>query len=301
MVAADPPQGTARAVKPLDILLAISVPVIWGLGITFAKAALGQFPPILLMTLRFALTALVLVWFVKPPWPLMGRIFVITAIGATLQYSLTFTGLRDLDVSTAALVVQLEVPFGALLAVAFLKEHLGWRRAIGMALAFVGVVLIAGAPKVQANLTPLFMVVGGALTWAVAQVMIKTLGRVGGFTLIAWTAVFAAPQLLVSSLVFESGHMAAIYAADWVVWGAVVYLGLIMTALGYAIWYHLLGKFQVNQVMPFLLLLPVAAVLGGVFILGEELTLPIAAGGAVVIAGVAIIIFAKQDREEPAA
>lgn len=284
--------------KPLDILLAVSVPVIWGLGMTFAKAALGQFPPILLMTLRFALTALALVWFVKPPWPLMGRIFVITAIGATLQYSLTFTGLRDLDVSTAALVVQLEVPFGALLAAIFLKDRLGWRRAFGMALAFVGVVLIAGAPKVQANLVPLFLVVGGAFTWAVAQVMIKTLGRVGGFTLIAWTAVFATPQLLVSSLVFETGHVEAIQAADWVVWGAVIYLGLVMTALGYAIWYHLLGKFQVTQVMPFLLLLPVVSVLGGVFILGEEVTLLVAAGGAIVIAGVAIIILAKQRPEE---
>ncbi len=62
-----------------------------------------------------------------------------------------------------------------------------------------------------------------------------------------------------------------------------------MTALGYGIWYHLLGKYSVNQVMPFLLLLPVVTVLGGVALLGENLTLRIMVGGAMAIIGVAII------------
>ena len=53
--------------KPTDILLAIAVPLIWGGGFLFAKAAIEHFPPILLMALRFSLTALVLVWFVPRP------------------------------------------------------------------------------------------------------------------------------------------------------------------------------------------------------------------------------------------
>ena len=48
--------------------MGLAVPLIWGLGVVFAKAAIGHFPPVLLMALRFTLTALVLVWFVKPPW-----------------------------------------------------------------------------------------------------------------------------------------------------------------------------------------------------------------------------------------
>ena len=68
-----------------------------------------------------------------------------------------------------------------------------------------------------------------------------------------------------------------------------VYLGLIMTALAYAIWYRLLGRYNVNQVMPFLLLLPVTSVFGGIFLLGESLTLKIALGGCLAILGVAMI------------
>jgi O-acetylserine/cysteine efflux transporter len=277
-------------VKPLDLLLALSVPTLWGLGFTLAKAGLDQFPPILLMALRFSLTALVLVWFVRPPWASMGRIFVIAVVSATIQYSLTFTGLKDLYASTAVLVVQLEVPFGALLAALFLNDRLGWRRAFGMVLAFVGVALIAGEPRVGQDLMPLFLVISGAFVWAIGQVMVKALGPFGGFTLIAWVAVFAAPQLFVSSWLVEEGQIEAIRNADWRGWAVVIYLGLVMTAIGYAIWYRLLALYQINQVMPFLLLLPVTSVSGSILILGERLSLTVAAGGAIVIAGVAIII-----------
>lgn len=276
--------------KLVDILLAVSVPVIWGGGFLFAKVAIAHFPPILLMAFRFTLAALILVWFVpRPARVMLWRIFWVAMVSAAIQYSLTFTGLRDLEASTAILVVQLEVPFGVIMATIFLKDHLGLRRVLGIALAFAGVALIAGEPRLQGSILPVLLVVGGAFTWSLGQVMIKTLGRVGGFTLIAWVAVFAAPQLFVSSWLFERDQLTAIASATTVVWAAVVYLALVMTALGYAIWYHLLAKYDVNQVMPFLLLLPVCTVLGSVILLDETLTLHLAIGGFMAIIGVTII------------
>ncbi|NQU55803.1 MAG: EamA family transporter [Rhodospirillales bacterium] len=278
--------------KPVDILLAICVPVLWGLGFTLAKVAFVyvSFPPILLMAFRFMVTALVLVWFVRPPWGLMHRIFWIAVISATIQYSLMFTGLDGIDASLAVIVVQLEAPFLALFAAIFLKEHLGWRRAIGMFFAFTGVMLIAGQPRMQGDLLPVLLVASGACVWAGGQIMIKGLGgKVGGFTLIAWVAVFATPQLFLSSWLFEEGQWQAIQNAGWIGWGVVIYMGLIMTALGYAIWYRLLGLYNVNQVMPFLLLLPVMSIAGSMLFLGERLSMLEVFGSAVVILGVSII------------
>ncbi len=278
--------------KPVDIMLAICVPVLWGLGFTLAKVAFVyvSFPPILLMAFRFTVTALVLVWFVRPPWGMMQRIFWISVVSATIQYSLTFTGLDGIDASLAVIVVQLEAPFLALLAAIFLKEHLGWRRAIGMAMAFAGVMLIAGQPRLMGELLPVLLVASGAAVWAGGQIMIKGLGgKVGGFTLIAWVAVFAAPQLFLSSWLFEDGQWQAIQNAGWIGWGVVIYMGLIMTALGYAIWYRLLGLYNVNQVMPFLLLLPVMSIAGSMLFLGERLSQLEAFGSVIVIVGVAII------------
>ena len=275
------------------ILLAVSVPLIWGMGFVFAKGALEFFPPILLMAFRFLVTASVLVWFVKPPVALMGRIALIALISAAIQYSLTFTGLKDLDASIAVLVVQLEVPFMVLLGVVFLKERPDLQKYFGIVLAFVGVALIAGEPRLESAYLPLALVVGGAFFWAVGQVMIRSLGEVGGFTLIAWVAVMATPQLFIASAIFEENQLELIKQANWIVWGTVIYLGLVMTAIGYSIWYHLLGKYELRQVGPFLLLLPVFSIIASAIFLGEKMTVTSWIGGIIVIFGIGAITVEK--------
>ncbi len=69
----------------LEILMAVMVPLVWGMGFVFAKAAIAQFPPILLMALRFAVTAMALVWFTKIPIGNLRRLFFIAMIGAAIQ------------------------------------------------------------------------------------------------------------------------------------------------------------------------------------------------------------------------
>lgn len=276
--------------KPLDILIAITVPVVWGLGIVFAKPAVDQFPPILLMALRFTVSALVLVWFVRIPFASLKWLCVAALVGSTLQYGLTFNGLRLLDASTTALIVQAEAPFLTLVAAVWLGERLGPRRILGMAIAFAGIWLIAGEPRIQGQEVGVALVLGGAFTWAIGQTMIRRLGEIGGMTAIAWVSVFAAPQLFLASALVEEGQLAALAGAGWSVWATVLYLGLVMTALGYSCWYHVLGRYEANIVAPFLLLTPVASVLGGAVLLGEALTPTILGGGAVVIGGVALLV-----------
>ncbi len=275
--------------KAADVLLAISVAIIWGMGFVIAKAAMTHFSPILLMALRFTLTALCLVWFTRPPASLLKPLFWISLISAALQYSLTFNGLRGIDASTAALLVQLEVPFGLLLAWVAFGDRISLKQGLGVIVAFCGALLIIGEPRLSGDLVYAFLVISGAFTWAIGQIMIKRLGNLGGFRLISGVAMFAAPQLYIASFLLESEQLHQIETASMDAWGAVVYLGLVMTAFAYAIWYRLLGLYNVNQVMPFLLLLPVSSVLGGIFFLGESLTTKIALGGCFAIAGVAMI------------
>lgn len=277
-----------------DIFLALSVPIIWGMGFTWVKAALGEFPLLFLMSMRFSLSAIVLCWFFPPPIGQLRAIFLISLVSATIQYGLTFTGLAGLDASTAVLIVQLEVPFGALFAAIFLNEKLGWKRTLGMALAFLGVGLIAGAPTLRNQLFSAFLVMSGAFTWALGMVMIKRMVTVSGFQLITWVAIFAGPQMFISSLLIENGHLISLKNATVTGWGAVIYTGLVMTAVGYAIWYHLVKKYDLNQVMPFLLLTPVISILAAVVFLGERPSAQTLFGGIFVISGVAAIIFYGQ-------
>lgn len=277
-----------------DIGLSLSVPLMWGMGFTFAKAGMNEFPPLFLMAMRFTLTALALAWFFPPPRGQWRAVFLVALVSATIQYGLTFTGLTGLDASTAILLVQLEVPFGALLAALVLNDKLGWKRGLGMLIALLGVGLIVGAPSLREQLFSAGLVIGGAFTWALGQVMIKRMVTISGFQLIAWLAVLAGPQMFVASFILEEGQLRAIREATFVGWGTVIYMGLIMTALGYGIWYHVLKKYDVNQVMPFMLLLPVSSILGAVFFLGERPDLRTLFGGALIIGGVAAIVMIGQ-------
>jgi O-acetylserine/cysteine efflux transporter len=275
--------------KPVDVVIAISVAMIWGMGFIVAKAGMSHFSPILLMALRFSLTVFCMIWFFRPPPGIFKQLFWISLISAALQYSLTFNGVRGIDASTAALLVQLEVPFGLILAWLVFGERISLKQGLGIAIAFTGAILIIGEPKLAGDLIYAFMVIGGAFTWAVGQIMIKKLGNIGGFRLITGVALFATPQLFVASFLFEQDQLEQIQTASTAAWAAVAYLGLVMTALAYALWYRLLGHYTVNQVMPFLLLLPVTSVFGGIFFLDESLTTKIALGGCLAIIGVAMI------------
>ncbi|MGB0385115.1 MAG: DMT family transporter [Ardenticatenaceae bacterium] len=288
-----------------ELLFAALVPLLWAFGFVFAKAGLDEFPALMLMGLRFCLTALVLVWFVKPPKGYYRDVFWIAMISGTLQYGLTFTGLSLLDASLAIIVVQLEVPFGILAAVVMLGERPGWQRALGILVAFAGIALIAGQPTFENQLYPMLLTGSGAAMWAIGQVMVKRLkGAVNSFSLIAWVGVFAGPQMLFGSLFIESGHLEAIQSASWIGWGTVLYMALGMTALGYGIWYTVLSRHPVAQVMPVLLLLPILTIILSMILLGERPSPIVIIGGGIVLAGLAIINFAPTQAvplEQPAA
>ena len=270
-----------------QILLALIVPITWGLGFTLAKIGMEQFPALLIMTIRFGIAGLILVWFTKPPWGHMREIFVVALIGSTIQYGLTYNGLKGIDASTAAILVQLEGPILAIMGAFLLKEKLGITRALGMGLAFIGVLIIAGEPRLDGHLDSVILLVAGSAVWAVAQIMISRLKDLSGITILAWVAIMATPQMFVASILIEDGQWLAITTASFIDWSIILYLALIMTVLGYSVWYHLLSSVDVSKVSPFLMLLPITSIIAGIVLLDEKLTSSMILGGLLIMSGVA--------------
>ena len=270
-----------------QILLALIVPITWGLGFTLAKIGMEQFSALLIMSIRFGIAGLVLVWFTKPPWGYMREIFVVALIGSTIQYGLTYNGLKGIDASTAAILVQLEGPILALMGTILLKEKLGLTRALGMGFAFLGVFIIAGEPRLDGHIDSVILLVAGSTVWAVAQIMISRLKGLSGITILAWVAIMATPQMLIASLIIEDGQWQAITTASLVDWSIIFYLAFIMTVVGYSVWYHLLSSVDVSKVSPFLMLLPITSIIAGMVLLDEKLTLSMIIGGLMIMTGVA--------------
>ena len=270
-----------------QILLALIVPITWGLGFTLAKIGMEQFPALLIMTIRFGIAGLILVWFTKPPWGHMREIFVVALIGSTIQYGLTYNGLKGIDASTAAILVQLEGPILAIMGTFLLKEKLGITRALGMGLAFIGVLIITGEPRLDGHIDSVILLIAGSAVWAVAQIMISRLKDLSGITILAWVAIMATPQMFIASLLIEDGQWLAITTASYIDWSIILYLALIMTVLGYSVWYHLLSSVDVSKVSPFLMLLPITSIIAGMVLLDEKFTSSMAIGGLLIMSGVA--------------
>ena len=270
-----------------QILLALIVPITWGLGFTLAKIGMEQFSALLIMSIRFGIAGLVLVWFTKPPWGHMREIFIVALIGSTIQYGLTYNGLKGIDASTAAILVQLEGPILALMGTILLKEKLGFTRALGMGLAFAGVFIIAGEPRLEGHIDSVILLVAGSAVWAIAQIMISRLKGLSGITILAWVAIMATPQMLLASFIIEDGQWQAITTASLFDWSIIFYLAFIMTVLGYSVWYHLLSNVDVSKVSPFLMLLPITSIIAGMILLDEKFTSAMAIGGVMIMIGVA--------------
>jgi O-acetylserine/cysteine efflux transporter len=274
--------------SPMEWAAATLVVVIWGLNFVAAKTALATLPPFLLITLRFAITAMVLAPFFRPrrdQLPAIALLAVVLGIG---HFGLMFFGVAGMDAATAAIVIELSIPFSALLAWVFFGEVLGSARWAGMAVAFAGVALLAGEPHLPGWL-PFAAIVASGFAWALANVGIKRLGAISPLALNGWMALLATPMLLACSLALESGQMAAIKATGAAGWGGLAYTVIDSTLIAYTLWYRLIGRHPMNRVVPFTLLGPVIGLAGGVLALGEPLTWQKLVGGALTVAGVGVV------------
>ena len=283
--------------KTYDILIALSVPILLGFGFVIAKPAMHYFPPYLLMGLRFTIPALILVWFFPKPKGLFLDLFKVSFIGSTLQYGLTYTGLNIIDASSAVLLILLEVPFGILIAFFLLKEIPSIKNIIGLAIAFIGVFILTGAPNLEGKFIGVLLTLSGAFTWSLGAVMAKPLSKkIGAFALMTWLCVFSGPILIFVSFVFDGNPLEYILSANINSWLTVIFLGFFMQPVGYAAWYYVLKKYPINKVMPVLLVLPVTGLMTSIFLLGEDPPKQVFLGGLVIIFGVGMILFTKSKK-----
>jgi O-acetylserine/cysteine efflux transporter len=283
------------------MLALVLVAAIWGINFAVIKLGLAEMPPIAFVALRFLGVVVVLLPFVRLRRRDLLKMLPLSFTLGVLHFSLSFLGIRGIDAATAAIAIQLQVPFAALLAALLFKETLGWRRLAGMAIAFAGVVVIAGEPRFGGNLVPLLLVIVAACIWAFASAQMKMLGdEIDVLSLNAWISILAIPQLIVVSWLAEDGQIAALAGAGWIVWASVAYQAVLVTVVVYGIWYTMMRRFPLNQVMPFTLLVPLFGVAAGVVLMGDRLSAPMLLGGGATVLGVAIIVVRRPRVVAPA-
>ena len=145
------------------------------------------------------------------------------------------------------------------------------------------------------------LVIAAACVWSFANIQIKKMGDViDVMGLNGWIAALAAPQLLIVAFLTEGNPIETVPWDHWGVWAVLAFQSILVTLVGYGIWYRVMRRYPVNQVMPLTLSVPLFGVLSGVIFLGEPLTWPMVIGGVATLAGVSICVIRKPALVEPA-
>lgn len=284
-----------------DLAFLMFINVVWGLAMIAAASSLRHFPPLEFTCLRFFLISMILLPMLRWQPGKMRQVFWIAMTGGTLNFALLFLGVHLAgEVSAVSIAGQLGVPFATVLSIIFLGEVVRWRRWSGIALAFVGVMIIGLDPKVIGYLDGFLAVVASALVGSVSSILIRQVKEIPVFEMQALIATMSWPVLLVMSLIFESGQVEAARTANLVEWGGIAYVALMSSLVAHAGFYWLLQRYEVSQITPLTLLAPLFTVVFGVILLGETLTWRIVLGAVVTLVGVAIISMRQNTRaQEP--
>ena len=281
-----------------DTLIASLVPIFLGFGFVIAKPAMIDFPPILLMGLRFTFAASILIWWFPIPKGYLLRIFIASLVANTIQYSVTYSGLNLIDASAAVLLVQTEVPFGVLFAYFMLKEKPNIRSLFGILVAFVGVYILTGSPSLEGKFLGIFLTILGSGIWALGQVLVKPLSKeLNPLALVAWLALFSGPILILLSNILDGNSIDYIKSASTNSWLIAIYLGFFMQPVTYGCFYYVLKNNPLYKVLPIVTMgIPLTGLLAAILILGESPTNELYLGGVTILLGVILIIYTKKGK-----
>ena len=273
-----------------QILLALLPPLCFGTGFTIAKPAVTHFPPLFMMLIVYGGIALVLAIGhrerIRTP---LAAVVAISAFAVTIQGALLFWGLRGMPATAANLILQVQIPFAVLLGWLVGGERLDFRRTLGMAIAFIGVAIVIGLPEEPPPLVPAAMIVISGFCWALGQTFARKYGRDSGIGLLKANAFGSLPQLAIATLMIEQGQLAAVQSAGLGEWLMLGFVGVVGYYLAYAFWYSLLRQCRMDEVAPFILLMPMVGILTAYVVLGEVITPAQVAGGLVILAGLALV------------
>ncbi|MEQ8347591.1 MAG: DMT family transporter [Sneathiellaceae bacterium] len=290
----------AGGMAPQHLALVVLINGVWGLTFIAAKTALDTFPALLATGLRFAVVLLILGPFLRVVPGQMRNILGIAVFAGGLHFALVFSGF-DLasSISAMAVVAQLGLPFATLIAVLFFGERIRWRRSLGIALAFAGVVVISFDPTVFDQVEAVILVALSALSIAIAQNLMRQTRGVSPMNMQAWIAVISAPILLLLTWPMEGGQVAALEGADDLAWGALLFVAIGSSVIAHSGMFYLMNRYPVTLVAPMLVLAPIFGVLFAVWLLGEVLTWRIVIGAAITLAGVFIVAVRERAPAAP--
>lgn len=273
---------------------------IWGSTWLFIKLGLADLPPITFAGIRFLIAATILLSLIavrRQPLPRSRSDWILLTVTGvlafTLNYGLLFWGEQYISSGLASLLQATIPAFGLVIAHFYLPaERLSAAKIIGvlMGVAGVGVIfsnqLSASGYRALAGSAAL---VFSSICVAFSNVLVKARGKNLDPSIIAAGQMLCGLiPLLVVGIPLEGNPLHFRWTTMAVV--SLFYLAIVGSVLAFLLYYWLMRHMDVTKTMLIALVTPIFAVTLGMLVLDEELNWRTFAGGALIMAGIGLIV-----------
>ena len=272
---------------------------LWAICFPLITAGFAYAPHLTFAAMRAFLAGaalLVLGTALRRPLPSGARIWMLlamTGLGATtLAFLGMFHAAEFISPGMATVIANTQPLMAAVLAHAYLGEHLGLRGKVGLALGFTGIVLIASPGLLSSA--------GAGSAIGFAYITLAALGITVSNVLIKRLAGTVDPLMAMGAQLMIGGVPLALLAVlteapETVQWSAqftlvLLVLALLGTSLVYWLWFSLLESVELNKANAFTFLIPVFGVAMGIAFFGEQFGWQDAVGAALTVVGLDLVI-----------
>jgi drug/metabolite transporter (DMT)-like permease len=284
--------------KNVDLQAALLVTLLsflWGGNPIAIKIGLADAPPIRQAWMRFmlgGLTVLAWAWASRTPLRIHRheiRPLAVLGVIFTVQIALLNLGVKYTTAAHVSILLNAYPIYTVLLAHFFVPgDRLSGRRALGVLIAYVGVVLLFSREFRLASglwLGDLLASASAFLLGVRTVYLNRAVQRINPVKLLLAQVAFSVPCYLAWSGLFEA---TAPYRWTWALILAIGYQGFIVAGFNFILNLHLLKTYKPSGLAAYFLTTPLFGVLLSWVILGETITLRLLASAALVVGGIAL-------------
>lgn len=283
--------------KPLHVVLAVLITAIWGVNFSVIKLGLATVDPFILAGIRFSLCALPAIFFIRKPevpWRYIIGYGLVFGIGL---WGVVNLGIKaGLSAGIASLVLQFSAFFTILLGGWVVKEALTRFQVLGMLIALAGLLCIIKISDGSASLTGVLLVLVGAASWSVANIINKKASTKDVFGFLVWSSAFAPIPLFALDYAVNgsAGYTALVSQVNTTAVLSILFQVYPNTLFAYWIWNSLLKTYPVSTVAPLSLLVPIFGMLGSVVVFNESVPVSKVLAVVLIVLGLAVGLYGQR-------
>ena len=284
------------------LAIALGLILIWGSAYTMVSVGVDYITPIWLVVYRLVLGAILVtayVYFKGLKLPKLHDVrwrwyFILGMVGSVIPFFLLSTGQVKVDSGITAIIVGVMPLMTIVLAHFFTNERLNFQKLLGFIIGFLGIVVLFLPDNLSLELVSdwqsQLLIVLGAFCYAVTTVIAKrapdTPSSVGAAMMLICSVPVAIIAAIWSGLPTEVPAMMGIWMA--------IGLGIGSTALATILYLYVIQETGPSAIAKINYFVPLASVIFGIGLLGEEFSWRMVASFVIIVLGVMVARIGAQ-------